>query len=160
MNSFFLPTMSIWLSTMTFVFMGITWGLSNTCTIHIINSHFSANKAGSIIGTIFTFWNLCGAVFLAAATVIFNQFQKSHLNNFIQQNPNYLSEQEHSHLLQALQDPDHASSYLHSTDGAFNHLYDIFQSGFVDALSNTSWVVFIILFVILLIALQQLRKLR
>lgn len=59
-----------------FGLLGITWGISNAGTLFAVNQFISKGKVGVSIGTIFTIWNMIGAVFLAISSAIFHSKQK------------------------------------------------------------------------------------
>lgn len=73
LHMLFSPTISIFFILFTFILMGYTWGLANTGTLTVMSKSVSAEESGAAIGTVFTFWNLSGALALAVATVIFNR---------------------------------------------------------------------------------------
>lgn len=64
---------------MSLVFAGITWGFANTATISAAMEGVSPEHTGTTIGTIFTAWNLSGAILLAIYSVILNHVQHSQL---------------------------------------------------------------------------------
>jgi len=55
-----------------FVLIGITWGVANTNTITAINLSLPPSKIGDAIGTLYTSWNIGGAIFLSLGTAVFH----------------------------------------------------------------------------------------
>jgi EmrB/QacA subfamily drug resistance transporter len=55
-----------------FVLIGITWGVANTNTITAINLSLPPSKIGDAIGTLYTSWNVGGAIFLSLGTAVFH----------------------------------------------------------------------------------------
>lgn len=160
LNSFFSSTTPIAFLVFTLVCMGFTWGFANTGSISIVSSHFSEEDSGTVIATIYTCWNIAGGFLLILSTVIFNQFQMAHLSFYLQNNQGDVSLVNQQHLQQALADPDHAASILHSTGSGLNHLYDIFQEGFLSALQHMSWVMAALSIVVFLAACVQIRRIK
>ncbi len=158
LNSWFNFSFPLWVIIITLGCMGATWGIANTSSISIINSHFTERESGTILGTIFTCWNIAGAAFLAISTVVFNQFQTGHLTHYLKQNPGDLSVSDQGHLMKALKDPDHAASHLHNSSSSLHHLYGIFQEGFTYAMRNMSWIMTVLLIIILIAGLIQVKR--
>ncbi len=65
-----------WLA-VPFFLLGINWGFSNTCLMTAVNQSIPEEKAGKAIGTIATFWNMAGGIFLAISSAIFHVSEKS-----------------------------------------------------------------------------------
>jgi EmrB/QacA subfamily drug resistance transporter len=55
-----------------FFLISLTWGIANTNTITAINLSLPPSKTGDAIGTIYTSWNVGGAIFLSLGTAIFH----------------------------------------------------------------------------------------
>jgi EmrB/QacA subfamily drug resistance transporter len=169
-NSFFGITSPIWFIVITLFLMGFVWGAANTASITIASEHVTPEKSGTIIGTIFTSWNVSGAIFLAICSVVFNNQQIKHLNNHIEQKNQNISEVNLQELKKAIHDPDHAVQILHQTHTSINkpisllsshgnklkhknehkneqELYKIFSDGFLYALHYGSTVMVILLII-------------
>jgi MFS family permease len=71
-HAFFSPSITILFVLLVLVLMGYTWGIANTGTITALTQAVEPQKMGGAIGTMFTFWNLCGSIALALATVVFH----------------------------------------------------------------------------------------
>jgi len=71
-HAFFTPTITIFFVLLGLIPLGYTWGISNIGTITALSQVVPSEKMGGAIGTMFTFWNLSGSIFLALATVIFH----------------------------------------------------------------------------------------
>jgi EmrB/QacA subfamily drug resistance transporter len=71
-HAFFSPSITILFVLLALVLMGYTWGIANAGTITALTQAVEPQKMGGAIGTVFTFWNLCGSIALALATVVFH----------------------------------------------------------------------------------------
>ena len=160
LNSVFASSTSIAWLVFTLVCMGFTWGIANTGSISIVSNHFSEKESGTVIATIYTCWNIAGGFLLIISTVIFNQFQMAHLSTYVQQHQGEISLVAQQHLQKALLDPDHAASILHASGSGLNHLYDIFQEGFLSALQHMSWVMAAITLVIFILVAVQFKRIK
>jgi len=160
LNGWFSSSSPVWFIVVSLACMGVTWGVANAGCLSVVTENLPEHKAGIAIGTIFTCQNVTGAFLLAISTVIFNQYQVSHLKIYLEQHQGDISTVGQHHLSKAIADPDHAASYLHQGGGAINHLYNIFQEGFLSALHGMSWVMTAILVLILIVAITQIRRLK
>ena len=76
-HAFFTPTISIFFVLFALVLLGYSWGIANAGSITAVHQSVPTQKLGASIGTIFTFWNISSAVFLALASVIFHWKQNA-----------------------------------------------------------------------------------
>ena len=77
-----LPT-PVWYILLSLFLLGISWGIGNAGTIIAASSYAESSKAGAIIGTIFSVWNIFGVVLLAISSVIYHRLvDYHHLNDF------------------------------------------------------------------------------
>lgn len=59
-----------------FFLLGINWGMINTGVIAGVNHAAAPAKVGEAIGSVFTFWNITGSIFLAISSAIFHLIEK------------------------------------------------------------------------------------
>jgi EmrB/QacA subfamily drug resistance transporter len=137
LNTFFAYFTNIWYVVLTLLCMGFVWGAANAGSISVVSCHMPEESAGSVLGTIFTTWNITGAIFLAVSSVIFHNAQFSHLSSFIAKHKGEISKTMQQHLDKAVYDPDHAVQILHQHQGS-SKLYQIFSDGFLYALHYMS----------------------
>lgn len=81
-HAFFSPTINIAFVLFTLTLMGFTWGIANVGSITEISKSVPLDKMGNAIGTVFTFWNISGSIFLALASVIYHT-ASTQLENFM-----------------------------------------------------------------------------
>ena len=150
LNSFFHNNTQIWVIIITLLCMGAVWGIANTGSITVVSEHVSPNKSSTILGTVFTIWNLAGAIFIAISSVIFHNKQINHLNHYIKQHSNTISSDMISKLKLAAKDPNHALQILHNPQKIMStKLYEIFSDGFLNSLHYTSFCLVILVLIML-----------
>lgn len=155
---FFTPTISIFFVLLGLALMGYTWGIANAGSITALSQSVRTEKMGGAIGTIFTFWNISGSIFLALATVIFHSRENVALNaTLIQQNVLLTSEQ-HQQISLMLADPEQAQSILSQFVGEKST--EIYQAFHMSFMSGFHWVACFsaIVMAIILLAGLTLRK--
>ncbi len=84
MHTTFSVNTHYWFIIISFLLLGMTWGMGNTGAIYMANKYAHPDHIGSVIGTVFTFWNVCGSFFLTTSIVIFHSQHSSvvtHLKN-------------------------------------------------------------------------------
>ncbi len=115
-----------------FLFLGIPWGAANTCAVAIVHQRANPKHIGSIIGTVFTTWNVCGSIMLAISVVIFHSRENYLMNNYLSQSGIILSQQQKNYIASILSDPQHASKIIeHFANGRFKGLYQAFHQAFL-----------------------------
>ena len=136
--------------------MGFVWGAANTASITIVSENVTPAKQGSIIGTIFTSWNVSGAIFLAIFSGIFSHQQIKHLDNYLKQKSQSITTVQLQELNKAIHDPDHAIQILHqhkiphANIKNINTPYKIFSDGFLYALTYGSTIMVILLLILII----------
>jgi EmrB/QacA subfamily drug resistance transporter len=82
LHRFITPTTPLWYLLIPFLLLGVPWGLSNTALLTAVNQELPARKVGESIGTITTFWNVIGSVFLAISAIIFKHIGTDFMPSF------------------------------------------------------------------------------
>jgi MFS family permease len=59
-----------------FFLLGINWGMINGGVILGVNHAVPPSKVGTAMGSVFTFWNITGSIFLAVSSAIFHLVEK------------------------------------------------------------------------------------
>lgn len=75
-HAYFVESSSIWFMLISFVLMGITWGIANIGLLSAAHGEVPDNKVGGAIGTIATTWNISGSICLAIGSVVFYTYEK------------------------------------------------------------------------------------
>lgn len=152
---FFTPTISILFVLMGLLLMGYTWGISNAGVIVAMKESMPPQKMGSVMGTIFTFWNVSGSVFLALSTVLFHWRQDIAMRGGIATQHINLSGDENEKLNLLLADPNQIHDFIQNFSGdKAAHLLDIFQSSFMHAYHTVMLFSIMTLFLLLIGSLQ------
>ena len=150
-HALFTPTISIFFVIFALMLMGYTWGIANVGSIAAITQSVEPAKMGSIIGTIFTFWNISGSIFLALTSVIFH-FRESVVihENLTREQITMTPAQHHSiHLL--LSDPERAQTLLNQNfAGQAYKIYQLFESSFMAGFHAVAWFAFVVMLMILM----------
>ncbi len=139
---------SVGLILVAFFSMGIVWGLANTGSVTAVNRYADPQHAGSIIGTIFTAWNISGTIMLAITTVIFSRVERSHMNLALAKHHITLTAQQKNWVASLLSDPSNAAAIMKKFAGQLHHavlqdFYQAFLSGFHAVAIFASIAVFI-----------------
>ncbi len=156
-HAFFSPNISILFVLLALILMGYTWGIANAGTIAAIKHVVPPEKMGSAAGTIFTFWNVSGSVFLALSTVLFHWRENIAMNSALTNgNVSLTAQQSHQiHLL--LADPEQAQTVLSQFVGEkANEILQSFHAGFMSGFHWVAWFAAVVIFIILLL----IRKVR
>ncbi|MBS0624853.1 MAG: MFS transporter [Verrucomicrobia bacterium] len=59
-----------------FFLLGLNWGTINTGVIAGVTHAANPSKVGEAIGSVFTFWNITGSIFLAVSSAIFHLIER------------------------------------------------------------------------------------
>lgn len=106
-HMFFTPSSHIIFVLIALMLMGYTWGIGNAGIISAVHTSTPPEKMGTVIGTIFTFWNLSGAISLALASVLFHwrveRFNEDRSQDILQHIGNNLSSTNTLHHLAFMQ---------------------------------------------------------
>lgn len=154
-HAFFTPTISIYFVILGLMFMGYTWGLANAGSVTAIHESLPFEKLGSSIGTIFTFWNLSGSIFLALSTVIFNWRETMTLNNELSAANVHLTAAQQQDVSLLLSNPDMAADILAKFDGTnLSHISQAFYSSFMSGFHVVAWCSALVMLIVFLLSLK------
>jgi MFS family permease len=150
LNILFSYDTSYLLIVFTLLMIGISWGVANTGSIAAVSKHIAEEKAGAAIGSIFTFWNLMGAAFLASTSTFFVAQQKSHLKLSLKTAKFHLSSAQQQLLFKSIHDPSRARIILTHLKDKGHALYHFFAGSFIYALHSVSILMSVVLLLVLL----------
>jgi EmrB/QacA subfamily drug resistance transporter len=150
-HTLFTPTISIFFVLLGLVFTGYTWGIANAGSIAAVSNAVPTEKIGSTIGTIFTFWNLSGSVFLALASTLFHERETAAMDYLLKKINMILTPEQHQQITLLLSDPDQAKSILQKFVGPEAH--HLLQSFYTSFMNGFHWVAWSATFIMLLIFL-------
>jgi MFS family permease len=151
---FFHSGTSIIIILLAMILMGYTWGIANAGGITAITNTVDAAETGTAIGTIFTLWNLSGAIFLALSTVIFHLGEHATMSHYFHQNHIILKEGQHSQIRRLLSDPDQALQILkHLSIPNPQVVFNYFKLSFLNGYHWAYWFCTLISIIALLLGL-------
>ncbi|MDF1655488.1 MAG: MFS transporter [Coxiellaceae bacterium] len=146
---------SVCLLLLAFFSMGIVWGLANTGSVNAVNRYADPQHAGSIIGTIFTAWNVSGTIMLAIATVIFNNVEHRKMDLALAKHHLTLTVQQKNSIASLLADPSNATALLKKFTGALHQtIYHDFLQAFLSAFHSVAIFSTIVVFFGVLLAFK------
>lgn len=140
---FFNATISIWFIIVGLMTMGYSWGIANAGSIVAINESVPTNKIGVSIGTVFTVWNVAGAIGLAIATVLFHAQETSYMQSALSRLGVTLNGEQQHAVKMMLLDPDNVKgSVMQHLGTKLHEVMYLFKLSF---LHGYHWAVGIIL---------------
>ncbi|MDF1759491.1 MAG: MFS transporter [Coxiellaceae bacterium] len=146
---------SITLILVAFFSMGLVWGIANTGSVTAVNRYADPQHAGSVIGTIFTMWNIAGTIALAIATVIFNNVSHSKMDAALLKYNLTLSVSQKNTVQALLADPSNATALLKSFTGHLaTEIYQAFSAAFLSGFHAVGIFASIVVFVGMLVAFK------
>lgn len=151
LHVFFTLTISIFFVMIALALMGYTWGIANAGSITALAQTLPPEKMGAAIGTVFTFWNISGSVFLALATVVFHWREAIAINSALNNAKVALTPDQHQQISLLLYDPEHAHSILSQFVGTKSS--EIYHAFHVSFMSGFHWVALLATMVMLIIFL-------
>lgn len=154
-HAFFTPDSHILFVLFALALMGYTWGIANAGTITALSQSVPPEKMGVSIGTIFTFWNVSGSVFLALTTVLFHWQENNSMDALLTKANVQLTSEQHQQVAVMLSDPDSAISILKSFVGV--NVSDVLQAFYASFMSGFHWVAWFSAIVLLIILILTLR---
>ncbi|VVC76402.1 Multidrug resistance protein Stp [Aquicella siphonis] len=123
-----------------FIIMGYTWGVANVGSITAIMQSVKPEKIGNAIGTVFTFWNLSGSIFLALASVLFHWRESTIMHSVLMEREIVLSPDQHQQIHLLLSEPEEAKQLLAASFGKqASVIFDIFQDSFMSGFHWAAW---------------------
>lgn len=139
--------------------MGIAWGIGNTGAISAVSQSVPNNKVGGAIGTVFTLWNMAGAISLAVGTVLFKHFEKIKMNKVLFSHNMTLTTNQKEIVSALLSNPERASSLLKGMVGSGAHdIFIAFRSAFLSGYHAVAWMMAIATFITLILGLILKKK--
>lgn len=149
-HAIFTPVISIFFVLFALVLMGYTWGIANAGTFTALAQSVKPEKMGSAIGTVFTFWDISGSIFLALTTVIFHWRENVAVNKTLSHENVQLTTAQHQQISLLLADPQHAQAILQQFVGVkSNEIYHAFYHSFMSGFHWVAWFSAIVMFFIL-----------
>lgn len=153
LHIFFVGATPVWVILVAFFAMGVVWGVANTGAVSAVNRYADPQHAGSVIGTIFTTWNIAASIVLAVSTVIFHGYQQKVMDFTLQQHDINLTAAQKSWVASMLADPSRAIEQLTHFSGALAHkIYQGFTLAFLAGFHSVAVLSFIVLIVGLFLA--------
>lgn len=138
--------------------MGIAWGIGNTGAISAVSQSVPSDKVGGSIGTVFTLWNMAGAIFLAVGTVLFQYFEKLKMDSMLLTHNVALTAQQKKIVSTLLSDPERATSHLKNLVGPVAHdILVAFKAAFLSGYHAVGWMMTIATLITLVLGFM-LRK--
>lgn len=136
------------------LFMGIAWGIGNTGAISAINQSVPSDKIGGSIGTVFTLWNMAGAIFLAVGTVLFQYFEKLKMVHLLNAYPVMITGEQKRLISTLLSDPERASAILKDIIGSGAHdILIAFKVAFLSGYHTVGWMMAIVTLITFMLGL-------
>ncbi|MDF1795611.1 MAG: MFS transporter [Coxiellaceae bacterium] len=146
---------SVGLILVAFFSMGIVWGLANTGSVSAVNRYADPQHAGSIIGTIFTAWNISGTITLAVATVIFHNVSHDKMDAGLLKHQISLSLQQKNTIQALLADPSNAMALLKQFVGKLHaEIFTAFKAAFLSGYHAVGVFASIFVFIGVIIAFK------
>nr|MCH9690295.1 MFS transporter [Gammaproteobacteria bacterium] len=137
----------VWLMLIAFLLMGVNWGIANTGSVSAVNRYADPQHAGSVIGTIFTAWNIAGSIALAVSTVVFHHYQSAMMRFTLSQHRLQVDRTQQHWIASMLADPSRAKAQLSHFAGRVAH--EVYQ-GFVTAFMSGFHAVAVFAVIVLL----------
>lgn len=132
--------------------MGVAWGIGNTGAISAVSQSVQSDKVGGAIGTVFTLWNMAGAIFLAVGTVLFQYFEKLKMTNILSSQKITLSVGQKELLKSLLNNPEQAFFHLEklvSPDSRY--IIGAFKESFLSGYHSVAWMMTCLTFITLIL---------
>jgi EmrB/QacA subfamily drug resistance transporter len=158
-HAFFGATTSIVFLLVTMVLMGYTWGIANAGSITAIIQSVPGERIGGAIGTVFTFWNIAGSIFLAIGSAMFHHKETALAKGITVRDKIHLTATQHHQVAAALGDPEKIKQALSHFTGLMQHKIGlIFKSSFLHGYHEVAWGMAILMLVGLCLGLCLRKK--
>ncbi len=155
LHAFFSMTTSIFFVLFALILMGYTWGIANAGSISALAQSLPPEKMGAAIGTLFTFLNISGAVFLALSTVIFHWLEKITFNSILMKLHLQLSAEQSQAIKIVLAEPSQAHILLNQFAGGKNtEILQAFHLSFIIGFHGVAWFSAIIMLIIFMMGVK------
>lgn len=155
-HAFFTPSISLLFVFFAFILMGYSWGIANAGTITAASINVPQQKLGGAIGTIFTFWNISGSVFLAIASVIFHWREHISIHTIIDSDHIVLSAAEQQSLHTLLANPERIRAFFANYPQAnTQEMINAFTLSFMEGFHLVAWFSSLVMLGLLIIALWR-----
>jgi len=139
--------------------MGYTWGIANVGSISAIAQSVKPEKLGGAIGTVFTFWNISGSIFLALTSVIFHWRESDALFTGLAKANVAMTPEQQQQIQGLISDPQHAQVVITQYfSGKAGDIYQLFESSFMAGFHAVAWFAIVIMVIIFLAALALSKK--
>ena len=128
-----------------FIFVGLTWAISNTMSTICAQSAVTPDKVGAATGTMFTMFNVSSATMLAMGVVFFHSFERTSLMAGLKKSHLVLQPNQQHSIKVLLSDPVKAKSILNQF-GILLHdkILALFKTAFMTGYSVAMWFGFIV----------------
>lgn len=125
------------------IFVGINWGIANAGAIIIATQTVPEEKLGVTLGTIFTLWNMSGAIFLAICSVILHNTQRLNLVLELAKLPDITYKKTKELIKLAFTDPSDIKTKIIDIIGVeyTDTVLEIFKSSFFQGFHIVMWFV-------------------
>lgn len=154
-HAFFTPTINIFFVLFALILMGYIWGIANAGTITALIQSVKPEKMGAAVGTIFTFWNLAGSIFLALSTVLFHWQESRTMNASLIDANIQLNPEQHHQISVLLSDPEAAQSILKTfVGGNVQEILQFFYASFMSGFHAVAWFAAAMLAIYLILAVR------
>lgn len=139
--------------------MGIIWGVTNAAGITLATTAVPEEKAGGVVGTIYTSWNVAGCILIALSSVIFSQVELFASKQDIQSYQIQLTSEEHHSIAAVLAAPEKAQALLQKMTPQFSHeVFDIFKKSFLTGFHTVMIFSSLLLSLCLIVCILLIRR--
>ncbi len=139
--------------------MGFIWGVANAGTITLALDAVPIERTGSVIGLIFTNWNVTGSILLALASTIFTAVETGYMKAELMGHGIKLTVSEHHTVAAMLGNPSRAQELLSQLVGPLvDKISPLFKLAFLRGYHSImlfSVILFILAFSILLLLIRR-----
>ena len=148
---FFGDNTTFWFVIITYLLIGIIWGVGNSGAVTIVFSNAPADKSGAILGTVFTTWNLVGSICLVIASVMFDHTESGTMQQLMTSHGLQLTAAQHHSVAAMLGDPARAHNLLQGIVGPMaDRILSLFKMSFLQGFYSAIWLATAILVLLLL----------
>ncbi len=139
--------------------MGGVWAVANTTGVTLTYQAVKVDRAGSVIGLIFTNWNTAGVIILAVATTIFTAGEFHYMKSALVVHNVALTKAQHQTVAAMLNDPSQALQLLKQIVGpAADKILPLFKSAFIHGYKRVMLFAFVLYVLSLVFTVVLIRR--
>ena len=132
---------------------------TNAAGITLATTAVPEEKAGGVVGAIYTSWNVAGCILIALSSVIFSQVELSSAQQDIQRYQIPLTTEQHHAISAVLAAPEKAQSLLQKMTPQFEHeVFDIFKNSFLSGFHTVMIFSSLLLSACLIVCIRLIKR--